>query len=96
MADIYRPSTIVVKLAEKLHANPIAERIYPDGLVVIVFEDGRKLSFDRDDITRTLTEPELFTPETASGTGGSQPPSTPPAAREAEADRPRRKKGNHE
>ena len=59
----FRPSTIVAKLAEKLHGKPIAENIRSDGTVVIVFEDGRKLTFDRDAITRTLTEPLSMDPD---------------------------------
>jgi len=60
MSD-YKPSSIVAKLAEKMRAVPIAESIKLDGTVVIIFEDGRKIIFDRDDITRTLTEPALPT-----------------------------------
>ena len=66
--DDYRPSSIVVSLCKKLHALPIAEndRLKTDGVLVIVVADGRKLSFTKDDITRTLTEPDPATPETAS------------------------------
>ena len=56
MSD-YKPSSIVVSLCKKLHAIPIAESIRLDGTVVIVVADGRKLTFFKDDITRTLTEP---------------------------------------
>jgi hypothetical protein len=52
----YRPSQIVAKLAEKVGGIPIAEAIRLDGTVVIIFQDGRKLTFAKDDITRTLTE----------------------------------------
>ena len=66
--DDYRPSSIVVSLCKKLRAIPIAEsnRLKTDGVLVIVVADGRKLSFTKDDITRTLTEPDPATPETAS------------------------------
>lgn len=64
MSD-YKPSTIAMKLCEKLHETPIKDRIELDGTVVIIFADGRKRKFDRDEITRTLTEPEISTPETA-------------------------------
>ena len=33
---------------------------------MIVVADGRKLKFTKDDITRTLTEPEPVAPDTAS------------------------------
>ncbi len=57
----YKPSSIVVSLCKKLRAIPIAEsdRLKTDGVLVIVVEDGRKLTFSKDDITRTLTEPEI-------------------------------------
>jgi hypothetical protein len=60
----YKPSTIVMKLCEKLHETPIKERIELDGTVVIIFADGRKRIFGKDDITRTLTEPAIANPET--------------------------------
>jgi glucan-binding YG repeat protein len=63
----YTPSTIVMKLAEKVGGKPIAESIRSDGTVVVVFEDGRKIVFDKDAITRTLTEQKISTPETAMG-----------------------------
>ena len=83
----YKPSTIVVKLAEKLGRKPIAEAIRLDGTVVIVFENGQKMIFDKDAITRTLTEPALATPEI--GQGGldllsKSPPLTTPATRVAD------------
>ena len=56
MSD-YKPSSIVVSLCKKLNTVPVAEAIRPDGTVVIVVADGRKLVFNKDDITRTLTEP---------------------------------------
>ena len=56
MSD-YKPSSIVASLCKKLNAVPVAEAIRLDGTVVIVVEDGRKLVFDKDGITRTLTEP---------------------------------------
>ena len=89
MADQYKPSTIVVKLAEKLHLHPIAEHIYPDGHIVIVFEEGAKMSFDKDAITRTLTEPAEATPETA------MPSKLEDEGGEAPAPRIRKSKGSH-
>ncbi len=71
-SKVYRPSMIVAKLAEKVHGNPIAETIRIDGTVVIVFEDGRKLTFDKDAITRTLTETAEATPESAMPAGAQQ------------------------
>jgi hypothetical protein len=66
--DEYKPSSIVVSLCKKLNAIPIAEsdRLKTDGVLVIVVADGRKLTFSKDDITRTLTEPDPVSPETAS------------------------------
>ena len=65
--DDYRPSSIVVSLCKKLGAIPIAEsdRLKTDGVLVIVVADGRKLKFTKDDITRTLTEPDPTTPKQA-------------------------------
>lgn len=37
---------LVVQLAQQSKGNPIAWNVKPD-VVVIVFEDGRKLTFDR-------------------------------------------------
>jgi hypothetical protein len=87
----YKPSMIVAKLAGKLHATPIAEAIRIDGTVVIVFEDGRKLTFDKDAITRTLTEPEISTPETA-----MQDPALEDVGTTSEQPRRRKQKGTHE
>jgi hypothetical protein len=89
MAAEYRPSSIVAKLAGKLHSKPVAEFIRLDGTVVIVFEDGRKLTFDKDAITRTLTEPEVITPETVTMT--SLEDLTLDIVKS-----PRKKKGTHE
>ena len=63
MADKYVPSAIVKKLAAALMATAIAEAMHEDGVLVIVFEDGRKLRFTKDDIARTLAEPASSTPE---------------------------------
>ena len=65
--DDYRPSSIVVSLCKKLHALPIAEsdRLKTDGVLVIVVADGRKLTFTKDDIARTLTEPAVENPTAA-------------------------------
>lgn len=63
MSD-YKPSSIVVSLCKKLGAIPIAEAIRLDGTVVIVVADGRKLTFLKDDITRTLTEKHSTAPST--------------------------------
>ena len=82
--DNYRPSSIVVSLCRKLNAIPVAETLRPDGTVVIVVADGRKLTFLKDDITRTLTE--------AVGQGGFAPPS--PRAVEGKT-RKREKKEKH-
>lgn len=79
MSD-YKPSSIVAKLAEKMRAVPVAESIKLDGTVVIIFEDGRKIIFDKDAITRTLTEPAI-----AFGQGGVMPPLPTSTARDAEA-----------
>ena len=65
MSD-YKPSQIVVSLCKKLGAIPIAEAIRLDGTVVIVVADGRKLTFLKDDITRTLTESSPTMPATES------------------------------
>jgi hypothetical protein len=63
----YRPSSIAASLCKKLNAIPISEadRLNTDGVYVIVVADGRKLRFTRDDITRTLTEPNPSAPKTA-------------------------------
>ena len=76
--DEYRPSSIVVSLCKKLRAIPIAEndRLKTDGVLVIVVEDGRKLTFTKDDITRTLTEPAVEEP-TAAPEGDLQAESKP-------------------
>ena len=68
MAD-YKPSSLVVSLCKKLRAIPIAEsdRLKTDGVLVIVVEDGRKLTFTKDDITRTLTEPAVEEPAALEG-----------------------------
>jgi hypothetical protein len=42
------PPTHVLALAEKVNGVPIAWAIKPDK-TIIVFEDGRKLTFERDD-----------------------------------------------
>lgn len=63
MAD-YKPSSIVVSLCKKLNAVPLAEAIRLDGTVVIVVADGRKLTFGKDDITRTLAGPDPESPKT--------------------------------
>ena len=55
----YKPSSIVASLCRKLGETPIKERIEPDGIVVIIFADGRKMKFGKDDITRILTEPAI-------------------------------------
>jgi hypothetical protein len=87
----YKPSMIVAKLAEKLRGKPIAEAIRIDGTVVIVFEDGRKLTFDKDAITRTLTEPEIITPEFK-----EYDPPLEDAGLVSEMPSRRKKKGTHE
>ena len=81
--DDYRPSQIVVSLCKKLHAIPIAEsdRLKTDGVLVIVVEDGRKLKFTKDDITRTLTEAEPAAPEMPSLEGEMQAESKPTKSR---------------
>jgi hypothetical protein len=48
-----------MSLCKKLQMIPIAEAIRIDGTVVIIFADGRKMIFNKDDITRILTEPEV-------------------------------------
>ena len=85
----YKPSTIVAKLAAKLNLTPIAESIHPDGTVVFVAQEGGKFTFDKDDITRTLTEPAEATPETA------MPSKLEDEGGEAPAPRIRKSKGSH-
>jgi hypothetical protein len=48
---------------------PVAEVIRLDGTVVIVVEDGRKLTFFKDDITRTLSMPDSFPLEAMTADG---------------------------
>jgi hypothetical protein len=96
--DDYRPSSIVVSLCKKLHTVPIAEsdRLKIDGRLVIVVADGRKLSFTKDDITRTLTEPDPAMPETASVdqlVGAHHPQDT--LRYDAPVRKPRKKKEQH-
>ena len=59
MTDQYIPSALVAKLAAALMGKAIAEHVYSDGHIVIVFEDGRKLTLDKDDIARTLSAPSM-------------------------------------
>ena len=50
------PPPVVLALAAKAKGNPIAWREIPTGWV-IVFEDGRKLTFDAPAIAKVLPPP---------------------------------------
>lgn len=41
----YKPPARVMALAARVKGVPIAHALLPDGCIVIVFEDGRKLTF---------------------------------------------------
>jgi hypothetical protein len=46
MSADYKPSARVMALALASNGLPIADRVTETGVVVIVFSDGRKLTFD--------------------------------------------------
>ena len=63
---------IVAELAKQVNGKPIAWNIKPDA-VVIVFEDGRKLTFDADKpMPEEVKEIELENPTPASGRKGKR------------------------
>jgi len=71
MTDQQIPA-LVQNLAAKVNMTPIAWKIDPDS-VTIVFEQGPKITFDREDkivpskpIIQTLEKPKVFTKAIAS------------------------------